>query len=253
MNEIILKDEFRVSDSNKIKGFVVLERTDGTVIFKKENMIVENGRKYLRDLVYGTLFTGSAETRKFANIKFGTNNIVTTPVMTDIASSSIQTYTINTTDLVWSEWINTKYTFGTAVPPNTFGVNDDLFVYNNNNGVYSLYKKVSGTWNIFSGITFTASQTLILDSAGSSGNYFFHIATSKLYIKENKLVKLSDNIGIGLKLNIRLTGSNGLDNAKELGLFLTDGTNQSLFSRLVFEPVSLAAGYDYKLTYYIYF
>ena len=60
MKEFTLQDTLRVSDS-KIKGFVVMEREDGTTVFAKPNMIVENGRNFIKDLVYKQV---SAEAEK---------------------------------------------------------------------------------------------------------------------------------------------------------------------------------------------
>mgnify|MGYP000876326606 CR=1 FL=1 len=67
MKEFNLRDDLRVSDS-KIRGFVVLENENG-VVFAKPNMIVESGRQYIRDLVYGNVFT--AETKAFTKLEFG--------------------------------------------------------------------------------------------------------------------------------------------------------------------------------------
>jgi hypothetical protein len=49
-----INDYVNISDSG-IKGFVVLKKSDGTVIFKKNNMIVENGRRFLRELFINSL------------------------------------------------------------------------------------------------------------------------------------------------------------------------------------------------------
>jgi hypothetical protein len=51
MKKITLKDSFRVSDS-KITGYVVIKE-NGKIIIKKENMIVETGRKYIKDRIFG--------------------------------------------------------------------------------------------------------------------------------------------------------------------------------------------------------
>jgi hypothetical protein len=51
MKKITLKDSFRVSDS-KVTGYVVIKE-NGKIIVKKENMIVEAGRKYIKDRIFG--------------------------------------------------------------------------------------------------------------------------------------------------------------------------------------------------------
>jgi hypothetical protein len=43
---MIINEYVDIKDS-KIRGVVVLKRSDGTVVFKKDNLIVRNGRRYL--------------------------------------------------------------------------------------------------------------------------------------------------------------------------------------------------------------
>jgi len=84
--KIVLSDHVNVSDSSqKIRGYVILTKSDGTVIFKKDNMIVENGRTYIRNLVHSKLSGGTTENRSFANLRLGTGTALTTP--TTIASA----------------------------------------------------------------------------------------------------------------------------------------------------------------------
>jgi len=85
MKEFNLKDTLRVSDS-KIKGFVVMEHEDGTIVFAKTNMIVENGRNFIKDLVYNQVATTDMDTRKFNSIEFGSGITPTTPTETDLES-----------------------------------------------------------------------------------------------------------------------------------------------------------------------
>lgn len=80
------KDTFRVSDS-KIRGYVVLEREDGTVVFKKENMIVEGGRNYIKNLVHSKLSGGTSEARYIAEVKFGEGTTLPDSADTDLESN----------------------------------------------------------------------------------------------------------------------------------------------------------------------
>ena len=68
MEKLQLQDSFRVSDS-KITGYVVIKE-NGKIIVKKENMIVEGGRKYIKDRVFG------ASAATINKIVFGTNTKV---------------------------------------------------------------------------------------------------------------------------------------------------------------------------------
>ena len=43
------KDFISITDNKTVRGFVIVKKGD-TVIFEKENMIVANGRKYIREL-----------------------------------------------------------------------------------------------------------------------------------------------------------------------------------------------------------
>jgi hypothetical protein len=79
------KDTLRVSDS-KIRGYVVLER-DGKVIFKKENMIVENGRNYIKNLVHSKLNGGTIEARSISTLKFGEGTALVDASDTDLVSN----------------------------------------------------------------------------------------------------------------------------------------------------------------------
>jgi hypothetical protein len=79
------KDTLRVSDS-KIRGYVVLER-DGKVIFKKENMIVENGRNYIKNLVHSKLIDGTSEARSISTLKFGEGTALVDASDTDLISN----------------------------------------------------------------------------------------------------------------------------------------------------------------------
>jgi len=46
-----INDQVAINDFMGIKGVVVLKKMDGTIIFRKENMIVQTGRDYLRDVI----------------------------------------------------------------------------------------------------------------------------------------------------------------------------------------------------------
>lgn len=45
-----IEDKVKFTDNIGPKGYVIMKKSDGTVLFEKENMIVTEGRKYLREL-----------------------------------------------------------------------------------------------------------------------------------------------------------------------------------------------------------
>jgi hypothetical protein len=165
-NEIILNDTVNVSDS-KIRGIVILQNPDGTVVFKKENIIVESGREYIRNLLYSKIDDEFTEDRFIKTLKFGSGTTLTKPSDTTLESS------------------------------------------------------------FYSVVIATDEDTL--------------------------LVRDPDEDTLALKLTTTVTSS-GItsDVMSELGLFLSD-TPETMFSRLVFEPVPFTSTTTYNLTYYIYF
>lgn len=88
-----LQDQVNIRDS-KIRGFVVLKKKDGTVVFKKENMIVESGRKFIREkfLVSGVLdqdtYVGDYADYSLTHIAFGNSDVVTEYSMTSLVSEN---------------------------------------------------------------------------------------------------------------------------------------------------------------------
>jgi hypothetical protein len=143
MKEFSLQDTLRVSDS-KIKGFVVMEREDGTTVFAKPNMIVKNGRNFIKDLVYNQVATTNMDERKFSSIGFGSGITPTSPTDTDLESAIADLNETNAissdTDLIWSE-VTTTYSYGTVLPDTaTFDTDSgigELFVKTDDVGLYT--------------------------------------------------------------------------------------------------------------------
>jgi len=91
-----IKDKFIVSDSGFIKGVVTMKKKDGTIIFTKENMIVQTGRDYFRELIIlGSLPQSIITTKSFtpqfdgyviSHMGFGRSGTATILTQTDLAS-----------------------------------------------------------------------------------------------------------------------------------------------------------------------
>jgi len=257
MTEFNIKDTLRVSDS-KIKGFVIMQDQDGKTIFAKSNMIVEAGRNFIMDLVYNQVATAVMDTRSFSHIEFGSGNGITTPDHTELETpiTAITDIDITSdTDLVWSEVITT-YSTGTSLPATA--VIGELFIFNNDDEgfdpaspiTYDLYTATAtDTWN--AGVPLTDALTLPTITTEPHGTYIFATNNNKLYYVSYILEILPTSVGLGLKIVINVTGNAGvLTSGTELGILLSDDT---LFSRIVFDAIPLAANFSYKLTYYIYF
>jgi hypothetical protein len=145
--ELVLKDSVDISDS-KIRGIVVIEKEDGTILFRKENMIVATGRQYLRNLVYG-LITSPAETRKINSIRFGTGLNLVKSSDTNL-TSVISAYDISLTTLQWKKIPledQTGYDEGVEFPSNP--TENDLFL-NTYNGNFYIYTKAMTVSNSIS-------------------------------------------------------------------------------------------------------
>ena len=163
-----INDYASITDS-KVRGIVVIKDANGKILVQKENMIVEAGRKFIRDsfLAVALTETGLAYSEaKLTDIAFGGNDNITEYGMTELVS----------------EFPNTR------VPLTS--------------GVYTV-----GTTD--NNIKFTAS-----------------------------LDRTNKDLGFVLR---------------ELGLIITNGATTSLFSRVVFDPIPVAAGEKYTVEYFIYF
>jgi hypothetical protein len=198
-------------------------------------MIVANGRSYINNSVL-TKITGGSETRKISSIRFGTGLAITNPGTTAL-TSIVSFYS---TALVSS----TKW-FDVAA--------GKLYTY-------------TTTWD--NGVAATAvglianRPTAILIPV--SGNTYFATDESKLYTYTSSwnsgvltettlhhINNLSTDNGIGLQIDVIVSGSPSASTMiSELGLFLDDN---SMFSRVIFEPTPFTNATSYKMTYTVYF
>ena len=73
-------DKLPINDS-LVHGFVVARDDNGDIIFKKSNMVVNNGRDSIIALINNTMFNTEAGNafKTFSKIKFGSNYSMTTP------------------------------------------------------------------------------------------------------------------------------------------------------------------------------
>lgn len=82
--KIKVTDSFKVSDrkgSSPVKGLVVLKKPNGEIVFKKNNLVVREGRKILKDLFAKAINVGSgtdAAIKYTPSIVIGTGTSITT-------------------------------------------------------------------------------------------------------------------------------------------------------------------------------
>ena len=250
MREFNLQDTLRVSDS-AIKGFVVMEREDGTTVFAKPNMIVENGRNYIKDLVFNQVATTTMDTRKFSHIRFGSGMTATSPMMTDLEThiAGIADTNINITDKTWSEYLgndtpeedynnqskwfnettNTLYTLvgpgiwdngtilPTTAPSGSFSIGTRWFNETNN----TLYTStIVDSWT-----DATVKELVVAEPEFLSGDIYYNDKNLKLYEYMPVLTVLPVDNAIGLKITIDVIGTTGVnESSSELGLFLVNTT-----------------------------
>jgi len=56
---MMVNDYVKVQDNIGPKGYVIFKKADGTVLFEKENMVVAEGRKYIREIFITNSFLTS--------------------------------------------------------------------------------------------------------------------------------------------------------------------------------------------------
>jgi hypothetical protein len=89
-----LHDYLNITDS-KVRGVVVLKREDGSIVFSKENMIVQNGRKFIRDkfvksaIIPFESFNTTLSSYSLSHIGFGNSDVVTEFSMTSLVSENL--------------------------------------------------------------------------------------------------------------------------------------------------------------------
>lgn len=86
-----IQDKLTVSDS-KIGGYIVVTDSSGRVVLRKDNMILENGRKFIRDKFIAngiramSSYAGTYGAYSMTHIAFGNDASVSIPTMTSLVS-----------------------------------------------------------------------------------------------------------------------------------------------------------------------
>jgi hypothetical protein len=169
-----IEEQVNITDS-KVRGVVVVTKKDGTIVLKKENMIVQNGRKFIRDKFAAAGIAGqSAFSTLLSNYSLSHLSFGNSPKATE--------YTMTALD----------------------GEIDDT-----------------------ARVPLSASNTVI--------------EANSMFIRfRAELSRVDKTTGYA---------------ATEVGLFITStgDTTGLLFSRAVFDPITIGPGETYEIDYYIYF
>lgn len=77
-----IRDNFDLKDSFGPRGYVIIKKENGEVLFKGKNLIVDGGRKYLKDLFVINALGGDAsatyENYALKYLAFGSSGVATT-------------------------------------------------------------------------------------------------------------------------------------------------------------------------------
>jgi hypothetical protein len=90
-----ITENLNISDS-KIKGIVVIKDQSGNIILRKENMIVESGRKFIRDIfVTNGIFAkanylGTYSSFLMTHVVFGSNDVASQSTMTSLQNEVLR-------------------------------------------------------------------------------------------------------------------------------------------------------------------
>jgi hypothetical protein len=180
---------------NNIRGHVIIKKKDGTVILDKDNMIVLEGRKYIKELF----------------IKSFSNTILPTNSPSNLEEETAR----GEYDLEFKGYSISHMKIGDG-----------------------------GEATLLSSQDLTGGTTRFVPITNSSIK-FSNVSSDMFIIIEAKI----DNISQAQPFTVQ-----------ELGLFLTVNANTEdeendpiMFSRIVFDPIPVASGDEYEVSYYVYF
>jgi hypothetical protein len=99
VDKMKFEDNINISDSSSVKGYVVMKNSKGETLFKKENMIVQDGRKYIRekfiinsllsDNSFSSTYTQAFQGYKLSKIGYGSSGLATLLTTTALADPRI--------------------------------------------------------------------------------------------------------------------------------------------------------------------
>jgi hypothetical protein len=274
MENLNFEDRLNVQDS-RIKGVVVMEDNEGDVVFKKENMIVTEGRNYIKTLVLDKILGSSSEARKINSIQFGTGNDMTTSNK-EALTAPIVAYNKTLSEEGWFKRtydISFTVEFGSADPEvvvvgsyffnttanllkiGTLGSPDSWELISPIEASSIIYDELKTDVRRYNGVSWD-TLSVVTEFPGINpalGTYIYRSDLLSLY--QYDIIFKAENLTgeVGVQFTIVLQGNDANSQMiSEMALFL-DGTGSKMFSRVVFEPVPVNNSTTYRLKYYIYF
>jgi hypothetical protein len=102
-----IQENLNITDS-KVKGVVVIKNSDGTIILKKENMIVASGREFIMDKFskaanignFSTAYTGTYTSYSLTHIGFGNSDVASQYSMESLVSENTLFRKVLSVDIV---------------------------------------------------------------------------------------------------------------------------------------------------------
>jgi hypothetical protein len=111
-----IQENLNITDS-KIRGVVVIKNADGTIILKKDNMIVQSGREFIMDKFskaagmgnFSTDYDGNYTSYSLTHIGFGNSDVATEYSMTSLVSENVEFRNLLTSSLVTKSFTGTPF------------------------------------------------------------------------------------------------------------------------------------------------
>lgn len=264
MDRIINKDKMETRDGIA-KGVVMLREANGKIIFKKNNMIVLEGRK----AILKHLLKSGGNNFSLTSLYLGKGTSVTSPEydFEATATTALKTYLLNNDTTENNGSASISY-MSNVLPTDAESVfmNDIDYTYipkTSENSDSSVVLTVDGEVAYYDdgGIKKPYILTEAQIKSGLTGKIKVDGKNLKfdpklLYDSEGNNIPANTNTEPFIKVIARFSGSQGFaNNVTELGLLFKDNDNntEELFSRVIFEPVPFSTNTRYELIYYIYF
>jgi hypothetical protein len=109
-----ITESLNISDS-KIRGVVVIKDWSGKIILKKENMIVESGRKIIRDvfikngIFVKSSFIGTYSSYLLTHVVFGSSDVASQSTMTALESEVLRVRLVESDVVVADNSVQIKF------------------------------------------------------------------------------------------------------------------------------------------------
>jgi hypothetical protein len=200
--------------NSPIRGRVIIRKTDGTIILDKDNMVVQTGRKFLRELFINSLVEKSS-------VLYSDGGIIEEPV--DALTLTGGSGTVYTRQ--FNGYFVNQIGFGDSGTATEF-TRTDLY------GTNKLYFNLSNEKIIFPPESTELFLVFTAEINNTSALTGFLVEELGLFITRTEKVPDGPNPVVPGENNI---------------------FTRTMFSRIPFDPIPISSGDRYELEYYLYF